>query len=1672
MKRVNLGVALGAFVAAPALAAAQDPSDAVYDENTFAVYRITMAAADWGKIVNDPWGAGDQWQRCSVQWQSDAAVADVGIKAVGTNRSPGNPKPAVRLKFDEFVPSRSWRGVDDIKLEGSILEGFNERISYWTYRQFGVPAPRASHAHVYVNGDLKGVYEVIEPVRKKFVKYNFRILNPDGNLYKIDRHPNGNTTWRGDHYLWRGSAASTYVPNIWEPVTNEIGGNYSDVVAFLDILNNVAAAQIRSRLDGTINLDKFYSYLAVLAATGDHDSIHAGDAPSTPNNHFWYHREDTGRLQLVPWDPSNTFGPSYWLSWDEAVAMNIWFGIDPAVTSSTQWDGRSRTNTKATAWMASDAVARAAYVSKLRQLIDGPFPNAVGQINFINNQIRNAVLSDPYKGSGPRPVTNAQYDARVQEARNWVPARISAIRSQLPPTVTVAASDASAAEPTNTGTFTITRAGSTSGSLTVNFTVGGTATNGTDYTSIGTSVTIASGAASATVTVTPIDDTAVEGSETVVLTLAAGSSYELGSPTSATVTIADNDSIPPPPAVTVTAPDASAGEPSNTGTFTITRSGSTTGSLAVTFAVSGTATSGTDYTSLGSSVTIPAGSASATLTVTPVDDSLVEGSETVILSLSSSTSYTVGSPSSATVTLADNDVALPTVTVSAPDASAGEPSNTGTFTITRSGSTTGSLAVTFAVSGTATSGADYTAIGTSVTLASGAVSATVTVSPLDDAAVEGSETVVLTLASNAAYTVGSPSSATVTIADNDTALPAVTVSATDASAAEPSNVGVFTVTRTGATPAGLTVNFSVGGTAAGGTDYTPLGTSVTIPAGQASATVTVTPVDDTTVEGSETVVLTLASNAAYTVGSPSSATVTIADNDVALPTVTVSAPDANAAEPSDTGAFSITRSGSTAAALTVTFSISGTAANGTDYVTLGTSVTIPSGAASATVTVTPIDDAAVEGNETAILTLSPSAAYTVGSPSSATVSLADNDTAPALPTVTVSATDAAAAEPSDPGAFTLTRTGSTSAALTVLVTIGGTATNAGDYASIGSSVTIPAGAASAVVPVTPIDDGTAEPSETVVLTIAASASYTAGAPSSATVTIADDDPAPPEVTIAATDASAGEPANPGTFTVTRTGSTASAVTVTFAVTGTATGGTDYAALATSVTLPAGQASATIAVTPIDDLDSEPAETVVVSLAAGASYTLGTPSAATVTLADDDTSGTVVSFQNGAAPTATYAGTSDATLSENSPGLNSGSDAALRVDGSDVAGSDLAAVLRWDLSFIPPGSTVQAAILTVNVTNPSVNAYQVYDLRRAWVESQVTWTAASAGSPWQLAGAQGTLDRGTTPLGTLAPTAAGPYVLTLNAAGLAVVQSWVNSPGSNFGLILANSSSADGVVFESREAAIVPNRPKLSVRYAPPAGGLSAAYYDTRDFTGPALTRTDPRIDFDWGAGSPALAIGPDTFSARWTGRVRAPSSELFTFYTFTNDGVRLWVEGELLVDRWVQQSGGVEWSAQLALEAGRWYTIQMDYYENTGNAVARLLWSSPTTPKEIIPPSQLDPAPGAPDSRDNDGDGLPNDADPDDDNDGVPDLQDPDRDGDGASNLVEAASGTDPDDRASFPASPGGGPAAAGRAGENDNGDAWINDRCAGGSVPPAGAPPLGTVLFLAFFLLVRRRNA
>ena len=124
---------------------------------------------------------------------------------------------------------------------------------------------------------------------------------------------------------------------------------------------------------------------------------------------------------------------------------------------------------------------------------------------------------------------------------------------------------------------------------------------------------------------------------------------------------------------------------------------------------------------------------------------------------------------------------------------------------------------------------------------------------------------------------------------------------------------------------------------------------------------------------------------------------------------------------------------------------------------------------------------------------------------------------------------------------------------------------------------------------------------------------------------------------------------------------------------------------------------------------------------------------------------------------------------------------------------------------------------------------------------------------------------------------------------------------------------------------------------PPPQSFRGEYYDNISLSGPpAFTRDEASIDFDWGQGSPGAGLGADLFSVRWVGRWTFAQAGRYRFHTLTDDGVRLWVDGQLIIDDW-HDHPATERTGDISLSAGE-HEIRMEYYENRGLAVARLWW--------------------------------------------------------------------------------------------------------------------------------------
>nr|NCR87403.1 hypothetical protein [Microcystis aeruginosa K13-05] len=526
-----------------------------------------------------------------------------------------------------------------------------------------------------------------------------------------------------------------------------------------------------------------------------------------------------------------------------------------------------------------------------------------------------------------------------------------------PQTVTLSISPSSVSEDgTANMAYTFTRSGVTTNALTVNYTVGGTATFSTDYTQTGAAtftsttgtVTFAANSTTAKVTIDPTADTIVENNETVALTLAAGTGYTVGTTTAVTGTIISEET---PPSFTITNPN----------TITIPDSGAST-PYPSTINVSGL--SGTIN--------------SLKVTLTNINHTYPDDIDILL----------VGPTGAKSLLMSDvgggSDLNNLTLTFD-PTAANFLPDNNQI--------TSGSYKPTDFETGDSfnspapggTYGVDFS--GFNNTNPNGVWSLYV----MDDAGGDSGS-----ITGGWSLTIGI-----------DSALPSITLSISPSSVSEDGTANMaYTFTRSGVTTNALTVNYTVGGTATFSTDYTQSGAAtftsttgtVTFAANATTAKVTIDPTADTIVESNETVALTLAAGTGYTVGTTTAVTGTINNDDVAFTIAAASSSRTEGNSGSKAFTFTVTRSGNTTGTNNITWAVTGTGtnpANAADFVggllPSGT-VSFAPGETSKVITVNVQGDTTVEPNENFTVTLSnPTNGATLGTPSTATVTIVDDD---------------------------------------------------------------------------------------------------------------------------------------------------------------------------------------------------------------------------------------------------------------------------------------------------------------------------------------------------------------------------------------------------------------------------------------------------------------------------------------------------------------------------------------------------------------------------------------------------------------------------------------------------------------------------------------------------------
>ncbi|HMJ89723.1 MAG TPA: Calx-beta domain-containing protein, partial [Candidatus Acidoferrum sp.] len=417
--------------------------------------------------------------------------------------------------------------------------------------------------------------------------------------------------------------------------------------------------------------------------------------------------------------------------------------------------------------------------------------------------------------------------------------------------------------------------------------------------------------------------------------------------------------------------------------FTVTRSGATNTALTVAFAVEGTAANGNDFTlSSSGSITIPAGTNSAVLTLIPRDDPTEETAEYMTVTLLPRPGYGIGSPGSATVVLVSDDG---TVQFLLADNRVAENNGIASIPVVRSGNTNIAASVSFVISnGTATAGSDYIITNGTLSFAPGETLQSINVLLIDDAVVELDETVALALFNpSGGVLLGGQKTATLTIVNDDTEF---NFAAATFRGNENSPAAQIEIRRVGVLSNAHSVAFTATNSSASAADFVATNIVVDFVPGQTNATVFVQLFDDALFEGNETVSLRL-SNATggASIGGGGTGTLLIVDDECRLE---FDAAQYFAREYSNTVTLVVRRIGGTVNPVSATYTTTdGVAVNGLDYLggsftltftgdhyeldTNGTGqLTFVPGDSVRTIALPIIDDTDGEGNEDFTVTLS------------------------------------------------------------------------------------------------------------------------------------------------------------------------------------------------------------------------------------------------------------------------------------------------------------------------------------------------------------------------------------------------------------------------------------------------------------------------------------------------------------------------------------------------------------------------------------------------------------------------------------------------------------------------------------------------------------------------------
>ena len=375
-----VGLCCGSGSAGGVPASSEPEYSLIFTRQAVDEYELIYTLSSWQSLQREPF----EYVSGTLKF-ADEIYENVGIRYKGNSSFHGvsSPKKPFKVDFNRYVSGQHFHGVKKLNFANSLWDPsmMREVLGYDTFAAVGCPASRTSHIKLYVSvpgiyeRELFGVYIAIEQVDKVYLADRFS--NNGGNLYKA-------AMWGAD-LKWLGGESAPY-RECYEKKTNEAEDDWSDLIHFIDVLNNTDSASFKIEIEKVFNVDGFLSYLAANTALSNLDSVAGRNC-----NFYLYNNPATGKFEFIPWDLNEAFGNHTFprdngLTADEMLTLDIYNPVSPGEHVLIER-------------ILAVPEYMDAYLAKLRALVEGYFSESSMhvEIDTIYDLIKNDVYLDSYK---------------------------------------------------------------------------------------------------------------------------------------------------------------------------------------------------------------------------------------------------------------------------------------------------------------------------------------------------------------------------------------------------------------------------------------------------------------------------------------------------------------------------------------------------------------------------------------------------------------------------------------------------------------------------------------------------------------------------------------------------------------------------------------------------------------------------------------------------------------------------------------------------------------------------------------------------------------------------------------------------------------------------------------------------------------------------------------------------------------------------------------------------------------------------------------------------------------------------------------------------------------------------------------------------------------------------